>query len=130
MRAFACVSSDYNSGIPRLDEAFNHIRVLLLHLEIYKAHCPLDDKSALALPTLALKKAWDDLWAATAISLRKFAREKELDPEEQSELALQAFALLDGFEGKIQQTIVIDVDPSPGEDRIAGRSRSPIRSTQ
>ena len=105
VHVFTTMPSNYNSG--QLDVGgWNYIRVFLLHLEIYRAHCPLDTDQRSSLPTSDLRIGWDKLWAETAASLRKFAREDELKAEEQCELAVEALTLLNGFEGRIQQITV------------------------
>ena len=82
-------------------KTWDYIRVFLLHLEVFKAHCPLDTAESPSLPSRSLHSAWIALWAVTASSLRTFAREN--NTEKQCELALKAFALLDRFEERIRQ---------------------------
>ena len=95
---------NYNEGRAVMAPLWNYIRVLLVNLEIYKVHCALDTDEAPSLPASDLRAGWDKLWKKTAASLRKFAREKEPEPEEQCELAVEALALLGGFEGRIRQS--------------------------
>ena len=103
--------STYNANESRLQRRWNYIRVLLMHLEIFKAHFPLHIDVDPDLPCSVLRQSWCDLWATTAASLQRFASVSWLEREANGQLALQCFELLDGFEDRMQQTAAAPTHP-------------------
>ena len=127
VNVFTTIPGNYTAGYPRISVLWNYIRILLIHLEVFKVHCPLDTDETLSLPGFDLRSTWDNLWAASAASLQRFAGESGPEPQEQCQLALEAFALLDQFEGRIQQAMN-SISQSPDLDVNADKAVSVSRA--
>ena len=116
VQVFATIPGNYNANIVKLIKPFNYIRVCLVHLEIFKAHCPLDAGQEISLPTWDLRDSWDNLWKTTAASLRKFIGEKDLNLSAQCEIVLECLTLMDAFEARVQQAAIVLAQSGSSED--------------
>ena len=98
VHVFSTMPGKYNTNRHHPQNTMNYIRILRVHLEVYKLVCPLSASEEPCVPTPILRQLWQGLWVMTATSLQKYRGEERLNKEEQCNLALESIDLLDGFE--------------------------------